>query len=71
MGAVECKHSQCTSVSSNYMFPFCLLGSPSHLLAHCGVYLHADDRLIVHGTGLEKKEALERRRVREDSTPGI
>jgi hypothetical protein len=27
------------------------------MLAHCGLYLHADDRLIVNGTGEERREA--------------
>ena len=66
MGAVECKHAQATSVSSSKMFPFCLC-SLSHILAHCGLYLHADDRLIVNGTGEERREAIQRNMKKEET----
>jgi hypothetical protein len=61
MGAVECKHAKGSSVSSGAMFPFCLC-NPFHMLAHCGIYFHADDRTILFGTGAERNAVMKRRR---------
>lgn len=70
MGAVECRHAEDTSVASGKMFPFCCLFSPTHALAHCGLFIYKADRdLMEQGKRSTRGDEVLRRTAEQEQEP--